>query len=64
MWLLKVTTANRDEHTAPPHRAVRGHVNAMALYAGQSVGLVTEVKPAADIVDSLTRGAEDLLRAW
>jgi nitronate monooxygenase len=47
----------------PPHRAVRGHVNAMALYAGQSVGLVTEVKPAADIVDSLTGGAEDLLRA-
>ena len=47
----------------PPHRAVRGHVDAMALYAGQSVGLVTEVRPAADIVDSLTRGAEDLLRA-
>jgi len=28
------------------------------------VGVVTEVKPAADILHGFTRGAEDLLRAW
>jgi len=48
---------------APP-RAVRGRIDAMALYAGQSVGVVSEVKPAADILHGFARSAEDLLRAW
>jgi nitronate monooxygenase len=47
-----------------PHRAVRGRINAMALYAGQSVGVVTEVKPTVDILHGFARGAEDLLPAW
>jgi NAD(P)H-dependent flavin oxidoreductase YrpB (nitropropane dioxygenase family) len=48
----------------PPHREVRGRIDAMALYAGQSVGAVTEVKPAASIIHDLVQGAEDLLRVW
>lgn len=35
-----------------------GHVEAMALYAGESVAAVTRVEPAADIVAELVRGAE------
>ncbi|HEX6401558.1 MAG TPA: nitronate monooxygenase [Pseudonocardiaceae bacterium] len=48
----------------PPHREVRGQIDAMALYAGQSVGAVTDLKPAAAIIHDLVQGAEDLLRAW
>jgi nitronate monooxygenase len=33
-----------------PRRATTGDVEAMCLYAGQGVGLVTSVEPAADIV--------------
>jgi hypothetical protein len=36
----------------------------MALYAGQSVGMVGDVKPAAAIVAELAEGAERLLRRW
>jgi hypothetical protein len=35
----------------------------MALYAGESVGAVTTVMSAADVVRELTEGAERLLRA-
>lgn len=45
----------------PPHRGVRGHVAAMALYAGQSVAAVTEVLDAGRIVRDLTEGAARLL---
>ena len=38
-----------------------GHIEAMALYAGESVAGVTSVKPAAEIVAELTSGAERLL---
>lgn len=47
-----------------PYREVRGRIDAMALYAGHSVGAVTEVKPAADIIHDLVHGAEHLLRVW
>jgi NAD(P)H-dependent flavin oxidoreductase YrpB (nitropropane dioxygenase family) len=40
--------------TAPPGRATTGHVEAMALYAGQGVGAVGAVAPAAAIVAELT----------
>jgi enoyl-[acyl-carrier protein] reductase II len=39
-----------------------GHVEAMAMYAGQSVGQVTQVVPAAQVVSELAEGAEQLLR--
>ena len=41
----------------------RGAIDAMALYAGQSVGAVRRIEPAADIVRELVTGAERLLRA-
>jgi NAD(P)H-dependent flavin oxidoreductase YrpB (nitropropane dioxygenase family) len=39
-----------------PSREVTGHVEAMALYAGQGVGQVTEVVPAAQVVTELAEG--------
>lgn len=39
-----------------------GAVEAMALYAGQGVGQVTDVRPAAQIVAELAGEAERLLR--
>lgn len=49
---------------ATPSREVTGHVEAMALYAGQGVGQVTQVVPAAQVVTELAEGAERLLRRW
>jgi NAD(P)H-dependent flavin oxidoreductase YrpB (nitropropane dioxygenase family) len=48
----------------PPGGATTGEIDAMALYAGQSVGMVGDVKPAAAIVAELAEGAERLLRRW
>jgi hypothetical protein len=48
----------------PPHRDVRGEIQAMALYASQSAHLITSVEPAGAIVRELAGGAEELLRAW
>lgn len=45
----------------PPHRGVDGHVEAMALYAGQGVAAVTSVRSAGDVVRELAEGAERLL---
>ena len=45
-----------------PSRAVTGTVAAMALYAGEGVGQVTQVTPAAQVVAELAQGAERLLR--
>jgi nitronate monooxygenase len=49
---------------SPPSREVSGQVAAMALYAGQGVGQVTGVVPAAQVMTELTQGAERLLRRW
>jgi NAD(P)H-dependent flavin oxidoreductase YrpB (nitropropane dioxygenase family) len=48
---------------APSHE-VTGLVEAMALYAGEGVGLVTEIEDAEPIVRELAEGAEALLRRW
>jgi NAD(P)H-dependent flavin oxidoreductase YrpB (nitropropane dioxygenase family) len=51
-------------HRYDPHAAVigaTGDVEAMALYAGQSAGLVRDVLPAAAIIDELVRGAAEAL---
>jgi NAD(P)H-dependent flavin oxidoreductase YrpB (nitropropane dioxygenase family) len=52
------------ERFAPPcpTRTTHGHVGAMALYAGESVGGITGVVPAAEIVNELVGGADALLR--
>jgi hypothetical protein len=44
-----------------PTRETTGAIRAMALYAGQSVGAVTRVQPAREIVAELIDGAERLL---
>ena len=48
---------------AAPTPQTTGTIEAMCLYAGQSVGAVREVKPAADIVRELVEGAQALLSA-
>jgi len=46
----------------PPTSTTTGHIEAMALYAGESVANVTSVQPASVIVSELVEGAERLLR--
>jgi nitronate monooxygenase len=46
---------------APPSRDVDGDIEAMALYAGQGVGLVTAPAPAAKIISKIVRDAQVLL---
>lgn len=48
----------------PPSITTTGRIDAMALYAGQSVGSVTTREPAAEVVRSMAEGAERLLRQW
>ena len=47
-----------------PTRGTTGAVEAMALYAGQSVGAVTHVQPAAAILRELAEQAETHLQRW
>jgi nitronate monooxygenase len=47
-----------------PNRETTGEVAAMAHYAGQGVGAIGEVVPAAQVVEELATGAERLLRRW
>jgi nitronate monooxygenase len=41
----------------PPVFGMKGEWEACALYAGESVGLIHEIKPAAEIVDDVVREA-------
>lgn len=50
--------------TPTPLVTTTGRIEAMALYAGESVGAVRRIQPAAEIVHELTEGAERLLRRW
>jgi NAD(P)H-dependent flavin oxidoreductase YrpB (nitropropane dioxygenase family) len=45
----------------PPTGATRGHIDAMALYAGQSVGAVSAITAAAEVVREIVADAERLL---
>jgi NAD(P)H-dependent flavin oxidoreductase YrpB (nitropropane dioxygenase family) len=45
----------------PPNAEASGDIDAMALLAGQSVGLVREVKPAAQIVHELVKEARQII---
>jgi NAD(P)H-dependent flavin oxidoreductase YrpB (nitropropane dioxygenase family) len=47
-----------------PTRYASGAIEAMPLWAGESVGGVTRVQPAAEIVHELANDAERLLRRW
>jgi nitronate monooxygenase len=50
-------------HASDPWAGLTGDVEATALYAGQSVGLVREVLPGAEIVARLVEEAEAALRS-
>jgi NAD(P)H-dependent flavin oxidoreductase YrpB (nitropropane dioxygenase family) len=45
----------------PPNTQATGDIESMALLAGQSVGLVHEIRPAADILRETVSGAESLI---
>jgi NAD(P)H-dependent flavin oxidoreductase YrpB (nitropropane dioxygenase family) len=46
------------------HKSATGAIQAMSLFAGESVGGVKKLQPAAEIVHELADGAEKLLRQW
>ena len=45
----------------PPSREASGDIEAMSLLAGQSVGLVQEIKPAATIVHEMIKSAHQII---
>jgi len=51
----------RRLHSISPRRSMRGNIAAMPHWAGESVGGVTRVQPAAEIVRELMQEAEQLL---
>ena len=46
---------------SPPTSTTTGHIEAMAMYAGQGVGLVSAIEPAGEIVRELVDGAAAIL---
>jgi nitronate monooxygenase len=65
--VAKVMALDGTERAVPrfsvivPDRSATGHVEAMALYAGQSVGAIKRVAPAREIMQELVEQAEELL---
>ena len=47
-----------------PLETMQGEAERLALYAGQSVGLVKDIKPAALIVQQLKRETEQVFEKW
>jgi nitronate monooxygenase len=45
----------------PPNSEASGDIEAMSLLAGQSVGLVHEIKPAATIIHEMIAGAHQII---
>lgn len=45
-----------------PSVETSGDIESMALYAGQGVGLIREIKPAAEVVRELVEGARKILQ--
>jgi nitronate monooxygenase len=46
----------------PPNIRATGDIESMSLLAGQSVGLVDEIRPAAEVLRETVHGAERLIR--
>ena len=46
----------------PPSKDASGDIESMNLLAGQSVGLVSEIKPAATVVRELVEGAQKVIQ--
>jgi nitronate monooxygenase len=49
--------------SSTPHESMTGEIEALPNWAGQGVGLVTRVQPAAEIVQELVADAERIIRA-
>ena len=45
-----------------PNATTTGDINSMAMYAGQGVGLITEIIPAGDVVKRLVAEAQLVVR--
>jgi len=45
-----------------PSATATGDVESMAMYAGQGVGLITEILPAGEVVKRLVAEAKDVIR--
>jgi len=45
-------------HGLPPGTAATGHIDAMAMYAGESAASITAVEPAARIIAAWAAAAE------
>jgi len=45
----------------PPLTGFTGDINDTVLYAGESCGLVHDIKPAAQIVHDVVREAEEMM---
>ncbi|XP_054802670.1 uncharacterized protein LOC129306225 [Prosopis cineraria] len=45
-----------------PNMSTRGDLESMAMYAGQGVGLIKEILPAAEVVKRLVEGAQLLIQ--
>jgi nitronate monooxygenase len=50
-------------HGLPPAATATGHIDAMAMYAGESAALIDEIRPATEVLNDLLTGAEQLLAA-
>jgi hypothetical protein len=50
-------------HGLPPGLTATGHIDAMAMYAGESVALIHDIRPAREVIDDLVTGAGNLLAA-
>jgi nitronate monooxygenase len=48
--------------TDSPLRSTTGDFEQMSLYAGEGAALVASIKPAAEIIATMMRDAEDALR--
>ncbi len=48
----------------PPNQYATGDIDSMDLLAGQSVGLVAEIKPAGEVVREIMRGAQELIKSF
>lgn len=46
-----------------PRVDAKGAIDSMALYAGQGVGILRDIRPAAEIARTLTREAHEALKA-
>jgi nitronate monooxygenase len=53
----------RTYQSTTPHREMTGEIEAMSMWAGQSVGLVNTIEPAGAIVERVTDEARTILRS-